>query len=223
MKNKFNVGDKVRVLKSGIIGQVTNYYFSVDGFYRYCVTIHYIGNDCGYSNTYWFRDYEIEKVEDEAVKDYIDTDIAITNYLQRYFTQEGRYLMNRPDLVAIKSVIFNPPATIVFWADNSKTVVKAENEDFDREKGLAMAIAKRALGNKGNYYEIFKKWLPKERSKEDLKDNTAKDNINKGCDNCMFGDRRITESPCRGCDIHTHSEWEPTAAFYDEEDYENVL
>lgn len=35
-------------------------------------------------------------------------------------------------------------------------------DDFDPEKGLAMAIAKKALGNKGSYYDKFKKWLPKE-------------------------------------------------------------
>ena len=68
----------------------------------------------------------------------------------------------------IKNVIFNDPATIVFWNDSTKTVVKAENEEFDPEKGLAMAISKKVLGNKGNYYEIFKKWLPKEEPKETL-------------------------------------------------------
>lgn len=68
---------------------------------------------------------------------------------------------------AIKRVIFSDPATIVFWADDTKTVVKAENEPFDPEKGLSMAIAKRALGNKGNYYEIFKKYLPKEEDKKE--------------------------------------------------------
>lgn len=67
----------------------------------------------------------------------------------------------------IKRVIFSDPATIVFWADDTKTVVKAENEPFDPEKGLSMAIAKRALGNKGNYYEIFKKHLPKEEDKKE--------------------------------------------------------
>lgn len=63
----------------------------------------------------------------------------------------------------IKNVIFNDPATIVFWADGTKTVVKAQNDDwFDPEKGLAMAISKKALGNKGNYCNELKKWLPKE-------------------------------------------------------------
>ena len=61
--------------------------------------------------------------------------------------------------VGIERVIFNAPATIVIWKDGSKTVVKCAKEDFDPEKGLAMAIAKKALGNKGSYYSVFKKWL----------------------------------------------------------------
>ena len=60
---------------------------------------------------------------------------------------------------AIENVIFNNPATIVFWDDGTKTVVKAENEPFDPEKGLAMAIAKKVFGNQGSYYNEFKKWL----------------------------------------------------------------
>lgn len=66
----------------------------------------------------------------------------------------------------ITKVIFNDPATIVYWRDGSRTVVKAmDGEQFDPEKGLAMAICKRLLGTSesgGNYYDIFKKWLPKE-------------------------------------------------------------
>lgn len=64
----------------------------------------------------------------------------------------------------IKNVIYNDPATIVFWEDGTKTVVKCKwNEKFDPEKGLAMAFSKKMLGNKGNYYNIFKKWLPEEK------------------------------------------------------------
>ena len=59
----------------------------------------------------------------------------------------------------IEKVIFNEPATIIFWGDDTKTVVKCEHEIWDPEKGLAMAIAKKALGNKGNYYKTFKKYL----------------------------------------------------------------
>lgn len=64
------------------------------------------------------------------------------------------------DVPHIIKVIFRNPATIVFWSDGTKTVVKVQGKErFNKEKGLAMAIAKKALGNKGNYYEEFKKWL----------------------------------------------------------------
>lgn len=70
---------------------------------------------------------------------------------------------------SIKNVIFNDPATIVLWADGTKTIVKSSvNDIYDPEKGLAMAIAKKCLGNKGNYYETFKKWLPKENLDEEM-------------------------------------------------------
>lgn len=62
----------------------------------------------------------------------------------------------------IENVKFNGPATIVFWSDGTKTVVKCgENDSLDREKGLAMAISKRMLGNQGNYLNEFKRWLEK--------------------------------------------------------------
>lgn len=61
----------------------------------------------------------------------------------------------------VKNVIFNPPATIVFWVDGTKTVVKAQNETFDPEKGLAMAFARKALGNKHSYYDTIKRYTKK--------------------------------------------------------------
>lgn len=86
----------------------------------------------------------------------------------------------------IENVIFNDPATIVFWADGTKTVVKAHDEKYDPEKGLAMAIAKKHLGNQGNYYNTFSKWLPNEtdeeiiaKLKEALKEMRAKSKANK--------------------------------------------
>ena len=78
--------------------------------------------------------------------------------------------------MVIKKVIFNDPATIVIWADGTKTIVKSDNEQYDPEKGLAMAISKKALGNKGNYYETFKKWLP------NTTENTQSDDSNKFSD-----------------------------------------
>lgn len=62
--------------------------------------------------------------------------------------------------VSIENVIFNDPATIVVWGDGSKTVVKCQDgDDFDKEKGLAMAISKKVLGNKSNFNNTFKHFI----------------------------------------------------------------
>lgn len=69
-----------------------------------------------------------------------------------------KYDLNNPQ---IKKVIFNDPATIVIWSDDSKTVVKCQPGDtYSKELGLAMCISKKYLGNKGNFNEEFKKWIP---------------------------------------------------------------
>ena len=113
---------------------------------------------------------------------YINNDIAsfYSLYEQYRLGKDGNSRKLRVDndsktnTIQIQNVIFNDPATIVLWNDGTKTVVKAKNEDFDPEKGLAMAIAKKALGNKGNYYDIFKKWLPNITA-------TSKDDTEKMC------------------------------------------
>ena len=64
-------------------------------------------------------------------------------------------------LPEIKNVKFNGPATIVFWADGTKTVVKCQDgDDYSKEVGLAMCIVKKAFGNTSKYNDIFKKWCP---------------------------------------------------------------
>lgn len=87
----------------------------------------------------------------------------IDSSLHAYKAYDRCLETNTTKLPKIKNVIFNEPATIILWADGTKTVVKCqEGEGYDPEKGLAMAISKKALGNKGNYCEVFKKWLPEE-------------------------------------------------------------
>ena len=62
-------------------------------------------------------------------------------------------------LPEIKNVKFDGPATIVFWADGTKTVVKCQDgDDYSEEAGLAMCIVKKAFGNTSKYYDVFKKW-----------------------------------------------------------------
>ena len=93
------------------------------------------------------------------------TEIEIRGIVRDYDWRPNNFHRQRImfwDMPKIKDVKFNDPATIVFWADGTKTVVKCQDDDiFDPEKGLAMAITKKALGNKGNYCNELKKWLPK--------------------------------------------------------------
>ena len=50
--------------------------------------------------------------------------------------------------ISIKKILINKPATIVYFSDGTKTVVKcSHNDTWDTEKGIAMAIAKRAMNN----------------------------------------------------------------------------
>jgi hypothetical protein len=63
------------------------------------------------------------------------------------------------NLPEVKEVLYHNPATIIFWKDGTKTVVKAQNkEKYDKEKGFVMAYLKKILGNKGNYYKEIKRW-----------------------------------------------------------------
>lgn len=86
----------------------------------------------------------------------------------------------------IKDVIFHNPATIVFWKDGTKTVVKCQTDKGDTynpELGLAMCIIKKMCGNKGNYNNVFNKWLPKENNEDSIKPGK------KTCDICTSIDR----------------------------------
>lgn len=49
----------------------------------------------------------------------------------------------------IKDIKVNGPATIVFWSDGTKTVVKCgPNDSYDAEKAVAMCFMKKALGSR---------------------------------------------------------------------------
>ena len=88
----------------------------------------------------------------------------------------------------IENVIFQNPATIVFWSDGTKTVVNCMDnvedkkkivdgkeviirkprkcDTYSKEAGLAMAIAKKWAGNNGNYNNIFRKFIPEMAEEE---------------------------------------------------------
>lgn len=78
-----------------------------------------------------------------------------------------RYMREHPDpvnpedvLPDIERVIFNDPATVVYWDDGSKTVVKCQQGDtFSAETGLMAAMLKRFMGNDNSYNKVINYWL----------------------------------------------------------------
>lgn len=109
--------------------------------------------------------------------DYLNTDTAATQTLADLFRSGQNILKGESTMKntnkkpipsnPIKQVIFNGPATIVYWKDGSKTVVKCqEGAVNDPEKGFAMAVARHYFCNilgMSRYDGIFKKYLPREK------------------------------------------------------------
>lgn len=61
-------------------------------------------------------------------------------------TKRGAADLNRVCGFYPKRIVRNGPAMVVFWTDGTKTVVKCHEEEFDYEKGLAMALARKTWG-----------------------------------------------------------------------------
>lgn len=248
---KFEIGDIVAVVSKatmpwlrGRLGIVYKIYKGENGTVKYGVMIEGKNNRYSKDGAYWFCECDIKSVThnkvacsaypkingymdtDEAITKYILNDIDITNELYAQFTLnhkewEKKCIMSKLNVATIKSVIFNDPATIVFWLDGTKTVVKAENEKYDPEKGLAMAIAKRALGNEGNYYNVFRKWLPKEEEEKTEKTKSASSVL---CNSCRFRNYMFWARPCDSCDPRTGSMYKADETInVEEDDDDNIL
>lgn len=131
----------------------------------------WIGN---VADNYCRKDIEMTKKAVEKVTTPVGVEINING--NKHMVSEVEFVhnyMEMPRVIVhgninttptptIKDVIFNPPATIVFWTDNTKTVVKSDGELYDPEKGIAMAISRKMIGdNKREYYNIFRHYLKK--------------------------------------------------------------
>ena len=186
--NKYKIGDRVRVINGigelqdamrGRVGTVAVVH-EIDGVQHCWVLIDGFDNPHKADPTIAFHYNQLAPWLNDS-KD--AKELAMSRYLRYknngYKKEVTKYCSN--DIITteavfnstrttqtvipkIKDVIYNDPATIVFWEDGTKTVVKCEfSKRFDPEKGLAMAFSKKMFGNKGNYYNVFKKWLPDEK------------------------------------------------------------
>lgn len=111
------------------------------------------------------------------------------NVFEDMFFMAGNRRKQKQYLPEIEKVIFNNPATIVFWKDKTKTVVKCQDEDtFDAMTGLAMCISKKALGNRGKYYDTFKKYIDEFNEEVEYEKTLQKllHDFNCYVDNCLL-------------------------------------
>lgn len=73
--------------------------------------------------------------------------------LNKYFDEVFVVRSSNIDLTDMK-VIVNKPATIIIEG-NKKTVVKCSNEQFDVEKGIAMALIKHLGVNRSQFLKLI--------------------------------------------------------------------
>lgn len=81
------------------------------------------------------------------------TSASVTNaYNERIWLKKQIEEKNKYE---IADVIFNGPATIVFWRDGTKTVVKcAKGDTFSEDAGVALCIAKKMMGD--SFHRVLK-------------------------------------------------------------------
>ncbi len=68
------------------------------------------------------------------------------------FSPSSMVTSNGYKIPEVREIRYNGPATIVFWEDNTKTVVKMQHgeERYDPDKAFTMAVCKKLFGNKFN-------------------------------------------------------------------------
>ena len=103
----------------------------------------------------------IELFDEFINKEELGMNVTKVNKQQEEELKE--YYVATPMSYRPKRIIFNGPATIVIWQDNTKTVVKCGgNEEYDKKLAFKYALHKRyAELKKTNYLRQFTKVLEK--------------------------------------------------------------
>lgn len=65
----------------------------------------------------------------------------------------------KPSQLSVKKVIFNQDATIVYFNDGTKTVVKRQEDDvWSKEVGMMAAFSKKLFGNDNTFNKIINRY-----------------------------------------------------------------
>lgn len=77
----------------------------------------------------------------------------------------GAFFDENNELIYIEKVLYNEPATIVFWNDGTKTVSKCgEGDTYNAEMGLALAVMKKLVSNEF-VSKTLHDWMPADGKK----------------------------------------------------------
>ena len=104
---------------------------------------------------------------------------------------------NGNNIPQVKQIIFNDPATIVYWQDGTKTVVKTMHGDtFNEEYGVAMAYMKKMFGSSTGFKKLVAKYKSEKKpvskvEKEVRKETNNKDNSAMNIKKRKIGDKVV--------------------------------
>ena len=195
MKTNFKVGDRVKINPKKNYTRYTEYV--LDKVY---VIHDIFGNPSGYPGNALLKEEEgdisggfiesleaLELVEPDAgicekeelrkeilskmkflpsdVVNYCENDVLATiKIAEKLAETKSFYSLN------VSKIIFNPPATIVFWEDGTKTVVKCAAEDeFNEYYGFLAALGKKVYENNSQIKKLIDKKAEWHENKKDEK------------------------------------------------------
>lgn len=176
MKTNFKVGDRVKINPKKSYNQYSEYALSK------AYVIHDIrGALIGYQTVALLKEEEgdisggfIESLEalelvepDAGICEKEELRKEILNKMATINVAETKsfYSLN------VSKIIFNPPATIVFWEDGTKTVVKCAAEDeFSEYYGFLAALGKKVYENNSQIKKLIDEKAERHENKKGEKD-----------------------------------------------------
>lgn len=110
-------------------------------------------------------EYRVSPNDYKKIQDFVENELSAIKYPAVPINACYGFMKSRP---TVDRVIFNSPATIIFWTDGTKTVVKCQPGDtYDEEKGFMAAYLKKLLGNDNTFNKEIKKYCIAQYVKED--------------------------------------------------------
>lgn len=130
----------------------------------------------------------------------------LTNIL---LTTEEREALTKKDPFGIKDVVWGDKCVAVLWADGSKTYVSRVLNGDDREKLLALAYMKKAMGNTTRYNAHMQYWLHCDKTKLDRKEAKKSESKNSDSNTTILYDELENyftkkEKSCKNCWFSEH-------------------